>query len=300
MNFMCSMQSILKDICDKKGIKFTLVSNGLLSILEKEGKTRYLIGTKFDLNNHVVGNICDDKYALYSVLDYFKIPVAEHLLINRNYNKEEIMRFWKNNNFNVVVKSNIGKCGNDMYHVTNEKELFEKINELLDRFYSISISPYYEIENEYRTIILNGKVELIYGKIKPVIVGDGKRSIYELLCEFNPIYFKNRKEVLGFDKILNIGESYEYNWQFNLSKGSMPFIPDDVELINNIKALALKVVETVNLKFVSVDIIKLNTGELLVLEVNSGVTLSHFIQLIENGKNIAIEIYSKVIDEMFK
>lgn len=300
MNFIWSMQSILKDICNKRGIKFTLISNGLLTILEKEGKTRYLIGTKFDLNNQAVGNICDDKYALYSVLSYFNIPVAKHLLINKSYNKEEILKFWKDNNFDVVVKSNTGKCGDDMYHVTNEKELFEKINELLNRFYSISLSPYYEIENEYRTIVLNGKVELVYGKIKPVIIGDGKKSIYELLCEFNPIYFKNKKEVLKFNKVLNLGETYEYNWQFNLSKGSLPFISKNEDLINKIKTLALKTTETVNLKFVSVDIIKLNTGELLVLEVNSGVTLAHFMEFVENGENIAIEIYSKVIDEMFK
>lgn len=300
MNFMCSIQSVLKNICDKKGIKFNVVSNGLLTILEKEGKTRYLIGTKFDLNDHAVGNICDDKYALYSILNYFNIPVADHFLVNKNYNKEEILNFWKDKNYDIVAKSNMGKCGNDMYHITEENELFKKIDELLKKFYSISISPYYNIENEYRTIVLNGKAELLYGKIKPEIVGDGKKSIYELLCEFNPIYFENREDVLKLDRILNVGETYEYNWQFNLSKGSVPFIPNDEDLINKINDLALKVTEKVNLKFVSVDIIKLKTGELLVLEVNSGVTMSNFIEIIDNGKNIAIDLYSKVIDEMFK
>ena len=62
----------------------------------------------------------------------------------------------------------------------------------------------------------------------------------------------------------------------------------------------LKVANALDLNFVSVDIIELFTGEILVLEANSGVMIENFIKLIPDGKKIAKNIYTKAIDEMFK
>ena len=64
--------------------------------------------------------------------------------------------------------------------------------------------------------------------------------------------------------------------------------------------MALEVAKVLGIKFASVDIIELYDGTLLVLESNSGVMMSNFSVNLEEGKDIAKDIYTKVIKEMFK
>ncbi len=297
---MNNSQKLLKEICESKNIKVNFVSKDWVMVLQKDNKVKYIIGYKFPLNNHVVGQICDDKYALYDVLKKLNIPVAEYHILFKDYNKEDVLSYAKQYNYNIVVKSNTGTCGNDMYHTTTKEDLFTYIDKLLSKHHSISISPYYNIKNEYRTILLNKQVKLFYGKEKPCIIGDGIKTIYELLCEFNPYYFNKIKPQEELNNVLVKNEKYEYNWQFNLSKGARPFYSSNNSLNDSIKSLAKKVADKLDLNFVSVDIIELVTGELLVLEVNSGVMMENFVELMPDGKEIAKEIYSEVIDEIFK
>ena len=52
------------------------------------------------------------------------------------------------------------------------------------------------------------------------------------------------------------------------------------------------------IRFASVDIIKLITGEFLIIEVNSGVTIDKYTDFVENGKEIAKKIYGEAIEKM--
>lgn len=296
---MNNVQKIIKEICDEKNIKFQLVSKDWIIILEKENIKRFILGYKFPLNNQTVGKICDDKYAVYEIMKYFNIPVVEHFIVFNNYNKKEIIEYSKKYNFNVVVKENCGTCGKNMYHVKNQKDLINKINALLKITESVVISPYYNIKTEYRNIILNDEVELTYGKKKPIVIGNNKNTIYELLCDFNKEYFKNISNK-KLNKVLNYDESYEYNWQFNLSKGSMPFLLEDKIKEEKIQNMAKKISNIIGTKFASIDIIELEDDRLLLLEINSGVMMNNLSTNLENGKQYAKNIYSKVIDEMFK
>ena len=74
--------------------------------------------------------------------------------------------------------------------------------------------------------------------------------------------------------------------------------PDDLkeELAN----LARKVVKELNIRFASVDIIKLKTGELMVIEVNSGVTINKYTEFVANGREIAKSIYKEAIEKMLE
>jgi len=297
---MNAVQNIIKEICEEKNIQYKLVSKDWITILEKEKKRRYIVGYKFPLNDQAVGRICDDKYALYEVIRQFDIPIVEHYIVFKNYNKENIENYCKQYNFNMVIKDNLGTCGKDMYHVMDKTNIFLKLEELLNKNRSVSISPYYEIKNEYRTIILNGEAELVYGKQKPSVIGNGKNTIYELLCEFNKKYFSAVDEDECLRKILKEGEVYEYNWQFNLSKGAMPFFIQDKIKETKVVEMAKCISEVLNVKFASVDIIELNDGTMLLLEVNSGIMMDNITTNLNNGRQIAKSIYSKAIDEMFK
>ena len=296
MNYV---QEIIKEICEEKNIEFNLVSKDWIMILKKDDKIRSISGYKFCLNNHSSGIICDDKYALYDTLKLLNIPVAEHKIVFRGYNKEEIINFFQKNNNDIVVKDNKGTCGLNVYHVTTIEELFKYLDLLLVDNSSISLCPFYKIKNEYRTIILNNDIELFYGKQRPIVYGDGKKSIKELLCEFNYNYF-SKIDDKKLDAILEKNEEYIYNWQHNLSRGAIPFEETDENLKNKIQTLAKKAFNALDLKFASIDIIELESNEILILEINSGVMIDKYAQFVKNGEKICKNIYSKAIDSMFE
>lgn len=297
---MNNVQKIIKEICDELNIKFSLISQNWIMVLEKDEKIKYVVGYKFPLNDQATGRVCDDKYALYEVLTKFNIPIIEHKIIHKNYNRDNIIEYCNKYNNDMVIKTNLGTCGSGVFHKTNIDEIFGVMDDLLVDNYSISLCPYYDIKTEYRSIVLNDNVELVYGKIKPIVVGDGKKTIYELLLEFNRNYFSNVCCDEKLSRVLLKDEVYEYNWQFNLSKGAMPFLLEDKDKENEIRKMALNVSKVLGVNFASVDIIELSNGDLLVLEVNSGVMMSNFSVNLSNGKDIAKEIYTKVVNEMFK
>ena len=297
--YMNNGQKLMKEICDEKNISYKLVSKDWVAILQKDDKVRYIVGYKFPLNNQAVGKICDDKYAIYEVMKEFNVPVAEHHILFKNYDQNEIINYANKYNYNMVVKSNTGTCGNDMYKVNTKDEMISRIDELLKKNFSISVSPYYDIKTEYRSIMFNGNVELVYGKKRPIVIGNGINTIYELLCEFNERYFK-KINADNLNRVLNKGEVFEYNWQFNLSKGSMPFLLEEYIKENEIKVMAQKIAAILDLKFASVDIIELTNGSYLLLEVNSGVMMENISESLPGGREIAKNIYTKAIDEMFK
>ena len=296
MNYV---QKIIKQICEEKNTEFNLVSKDWIIVLKRDEKIRYISGYKFGLNNQSSSIICDDKYALYDTLKMLNVPIIEHKIVFRNYDKKEVEDFFIKYNNNIVVKSNLGTCGLDIYHVERIEDLFKKVDELLIHNYSISLCPFYNIKNEYRTIILDDNIELFYGKKRPIVYGDGTKTIKELLCDFNYNFFSKANNS-DLNRVLNKGEKYMYSWQHNLSRGAIPFEVTDENLKDNIQSLALKTFNLLDLRFASVDIIELESGEIFILEINSGVMIDKYAKYMENGEEICKKIYSKAIDLMFK
>ena len=193
-------------------------------------------------------------------------------------------------------------AGRNVYKINNEEELKEKYKKLLLTNFAISASAFYDIETEYRAIVVEDSVELIYGKVRPVVIGNGKNSIKELLIKFNPNYFTKNLNLNDdkYNEILLLGEKYEYSWKFNLEGGANINMDINSDLRDRILSIAKNVALKLNIKFGSIDIVLTNNGELRVLEINSGVMMKNFIELHDNGEEIAYEIYKKAIIELFK
>lgn len=304
-----TFKNILSEICKEQSIKLTYLSKDWIVVLEKDNKCKILAGYKFDLNEHGLGEVCDDKYALCELLEHYHLPVVEHHIVyaptnnenyaigcnNINYLKELFIKY----NASVVLKINNGTCGNNVYHITNEKDLEYYYLKLSKRSYSLSLCPFIDIENEYRVIIFQHNPELIYKKELPKVYGDDVSSIKELLRNFNYEYFKDYDGV-NKDIILKENEEYIYNWKFNLSGGAKASFDIEKEIKTEILKLATKVANTIDLKFGSIDIIRDKNGKYYVLEINSGVMMDNLIKENENGYEIAKSIYKKAIKAMFK
>ncbi len=298
---------IIKKICDELKIKLDVLSNGWIIMLRKGNITKFISGYKFDLNNHSLGLVLDDKYALYETLKALDLSVVKHEIVygidNKNpyaigYNTLEYLNgLYNKYNGDVVLKTNNGTCGINVYHITSTEELERIYTKIGTKSNSLSLCPYYDIEYEFRCIMLDNELRMIYKKIRPIVIGDGKSTIRELLLKFNYNYFINKDEE-GFDRVLDLDEKYMYDWKFNLSRGAImseDIAEDDFLKVSN---LATKVSKMLDLGFCSVDIIK-SKGKYYVLEINSGVMMKNFINLANDGYDKAYKIYRDAVIKMF-
>ncbi len=297
-------KKIIEEICHEENIKYNLISKDWIIALTKNNVTKCISGYRFPLNEHAIGSVIDDKFALYELCKLLNLPIINHnVLFNPNSklgsNTLELMNnYFEEYNKDVVIKPNNGSEGIGVFHIKDRKELIEKSNELFKSNFSISICPFYNIDSEYRIIVLDNEVKLIFEKIKPVVTGNGKSTLRELLNNLNPYYFQNKLTEKEYDIILNKEEIYEYDWRFNLSNGATAKMVIDVDLKKLLSDLALDIVKKINARFVSVDIIKSN-NKLYLIEVNSGVCINKVCNFIDKDFKVTKEIYRSAINKMF-
>jgi len=298
-------RKLIEEICNEEMIDYKLISEDWVMVLTKNNITKCISGYRFPLNDHALGSVIDDKYAFYDLCKLKKIPIIEHnILFNPNSklgnNTNDLLKkYFVEYQENVVVKPNLGTEGTNVYHITNYSDLLKITNELFKNNFSISICPFYKIDNEYRVVVLNDKIKLIFEKSKPVVIGDGKSSIKELLINLNPYYFTKINFSNEYNKILKNGEQYEYDWRFNLNKGATAELVENNDLYQKLSDIALNATKTINAKFVSVDIIKCQ-NKFYLIEMNSGVCINKVCNFIDKDLKMVKEIYREAILEMFK
>ena len=305
-----NFKEIIQKICDEDNIRYKFLSKDWIIMLEKDGKTRFISGYKFDLNSHGLGLIADDKYALYEILRDKGIPVIEHRIVYNKTNKldyaigcntnEYVKEYFMKNNNHIVIKPNDGTCGHNVFNVTDINDIDKILDKLFVNNYSISMCPFYNIKHEYRVIMLEGKNKLLYAKYLPIVTGDGNKTIRQLLLEFNYDYFIDKLKDSKYDRILAKEEKFEYTWKFNLSQGSIAKKLNDKLLESKLIKIAKQVCDEINLKFGSIDIVQTTNNDLFVLEVNSGVMLENYIRLNPNEYITAKNIYKNAIENLFK
>lgn len=309
-NYFRNFVKIIREICDEESIMLESYSFDWIFRLYKDGLYNYIIGYQFGLNVCSVHSICCDKSAASEIMTSFNIPNVEHVFfmspVNPKYVNEcgnwKVMMELLSKYGKLVCKSNEGTGGNQVYCVKNQFELENATYKIFKNSLSMAICPYYEIDNEYRVIVLNGDIKLIYMKQRPYITGDGVQSVRSLISNYieegNDIVFKNINED-DWGRILEKNEIYYLNWKHNLGKGSYAIIEESNEIVNKIEAIIKDLINKMNIKFSSIDIVKCN-NEYKVLEINSGVMMEHFSQQDGDTYIIAKEIYREAILSMFE
>lgn len=297
---------IIKEICEESGdIEYTLLSNDWVVKLKKGDTIRYIFGHRFGLNSDSVDSICSDKYALSEVLYQNKIPVVRNYMFssrdidnvqdNRVYDLLDIYGA-------VVCKPINGVSGKDVFVARTRNEIDNICNELYTKYPTIVICPYFDITNEYRIIVLNGIIKLMFNKKRQYIVGDGRHTVGALLDEYresSSVSILPNTSSLDKERIPFNNEIVYLNWKHNLKEGSIADtdIPYDVQ--ETLGWLAKDVVDVLDIKFASVDIIEVD-GKYRVLEVNSGVTLEHFSGQSELYYEMAKRVYKSAVHALFE
>ena len=280
---------------------------------QKENKNHYIIGYKFDINTQVAGALSKDKYATYRILKENNIPTIKYEIVFNEETREEYCKigslnkakeFFHKNNRKIVIKPNTGTEGKDVYLCEDEEKIEIILRKLCEKYNTVVLCPYYDIEIEYRTIFLNGECMLSYGKNIPHLIGNGKLNIKELLEESNINIENIKPEDLKDDIDLNYipkeNEKVKIFWKHNLSSVANPTIVENKELKSKIQLIVKKTAKAIGINFASIDVIQTVTGELYVMETNSGICMQNFMEKHPEGRKIAKEIYTKAIEEMLK
>ena len=306
-----SFHVIIRELCEEMGINMEKKSFGWILKLSKGDKVKYIVSTTFPLNPESSGKIVSDKYATYEVLKDAEIPTVKHTMIFNPANRAEYIPAEGNYNTvlseflkygTLVVKPNSGCEGHGVTLCKSLKEVEVAIQKLFKTNPSVSICPYYDIEKEYRTFYLNGKVLLIYGKTKPFVVGDGVSTLQELITKLNlpekSIVDKNMK-LFDLNMIPAKGQNIELSWKHNLSGGAKATVLEKGELYDEIESLAIGAGKATDVKFATVDIIRTTDGKLYVMEINAGIGTAVFTETVENGYELAKNVFREALKAMF-
>lgn len=307
MNKERTIVTLLREIANDNGYSFKTFSYDWVKALKKNGRTMYVFGYNFPVNDTSFTQIANDKACTSEILSSEGVPNVEHsyfmspndihyvkyLGVSGNWKQmtELLEKYGK-----IICKPNSGTGGAGLHIVSDETELELAVNTLFSQTSTICICPYYKIDNEYRVILLDGEVKLIFRKVRPFIIGNGSDNVAAICAVSN----KKVDSAMRIDMsyIPKKGEHFEIGWKHNLGQGSSPEVLCNGDVYNEVSALAKKALKTLGGKFASVDCVLID-GEYRVLEVNSGVMMDNFANSSKDNYNKAKEIYLSAIEGYF-
>jgi glutathione synthase/RimK-type ligase-like ATP-grasp enzyme len=203
----------------------------------------------------------------------------------------------------LVVKPNEGTSGDSVFRVTTKAALELAVGRILAAYPSLAISPYVDIEDEIRVVLVDDLPVVVYGKERPFVIGDGRHSLLELALAATPAELRStalpgltaelaRAEL---DAIVPEGERRILNWRHNLDSGARPVLLTDGEVRSACIELAIKAATAIGIRFGSIDVVRTD-GAWRILEVNAGVKME---ALSRSHPELVYAAYEAALDKVF-
>ncbi len=306
---------LITQLAHERGITVHALSHGWILLLQKNGTVRRIFGYDFDLNDAVAQMLAKDKSATALLLQFHNVPAVEHHLFLRSdiegYTSERgnwaaLQALAEAYAYQLVCKPNAGTSGQDVHRVRSPRELEWVVQRLFQEYKAIAVAPYYEIPHEYRVILLDGEVLLMYEKRRPTITGDGKTPLGELVaraltqCDLPEKVFHEAQMLYRHEwtRVLSQGEIRPLIWRHNLAAGAVPVLEIPETLRSHLVRLARRALQVLGLRVAAVDIVQTPDG-LRVLEINSGIMMEYFATRHPQGEALARRIYATLLEQMF-
>lgn len=186
----------IRDYGARHGIDVDVRASGWLIAMRRGEMRRFAFGYDIGLNSAIAHRLANDKSATAEALSLAGVPcIAHHLFLNPKLGEKVVGIAWReamlgllhDNPQGVVVKPNEGTSGRSVFKVTTEAELDHAAGEVFSMSTGLVISPYVEIEDEVRVILLDEVPLVVYSKqrgsdwrhnldagAKPVLLEDGE------------------------------------------------------------------------------------------------------------------------------
>lgn len=266
-NGLPSYASILGEICQESGVKLTWLSNNWVALLEKDEARCFTVGFKFNLNSAAASQIADDKIATYELLSHFGVPTVECRPL---YEKDNPGPYAKNYQSERYIEDFFKK---------NRRHIVLKPNSGQEGINVYQISE--------------------MSQVKPVLEKIFRQEYLAAMCPFYEI--RNEYRFIMLDGEVRLAYMKERNegWLFNLSQGAIAARIEDASLYEKLLKLARQAVTMLGIRFCSVDMIETCDGNLMVMEVNSGVATGEYLRQHPEDYGKVKQIYADVLEKMF-
>lgn len=302
----------IKTYCAEHGLAVDIRADGWLIVMQDGARQKLAFAYDLGLNSAVAHQIANDKSATSDVLALSGIACVPHtLFLNPELNAfvppssswEAMLALLQQYPKGVVVKPNEGTSGKSVFWVTSKPALELAVKRIFSAHMALVLSPYLDIEDEVRVIVLDCQPLVVYSKSRAAVVGDGQRSLLALALDTVPP--ARRSTVLpdlfadldktALDAIVPAGERRVLNWRHNLETGAEPVLLQEGETRDVCVALAARAARAIGIRFASVDVVRAN-GSWQVLEVNSGVMME---ALSRQHPELVQATYSAALREVF-
>jgi glutathione synthase/RimK-type ligase-like ATP-grasp enzyme len=159
--------------CGSHGIACEVKSQGWLIAMERDGVRRFALGYDLGVNSAISHRIASDKAATSDVLAMAGIACIAHTQFSNPTLsayipapglQQAMSALLKQHPQGVVVKPNEGTSGRLVFKVTDEAELDETARKIFASHLSLAISPYVEIEEEVRVVLIDDIPLVTYAK----------------------------------------------------------------------------------------------------------------------------------------
>lgn len=320
----------VKSYCSDHGIAVDIRAQGWLIVMRREQpepktpesknpesrnpefKTRFTFGYDVGLNSAMAHRIANDKSATAEVLALSGVACIPHTvflnprlnaLIGAGGSWEAMLALLDQNPRGVVVKPNEGTSGRDVALATSRAALELAADRIFSSHPGLAISPYVEIEDEVRVVLIDDMAAVVYRKERPAVTGDGTRALLELALAATPP--ERRSAILPvmladidraeLDAIVPAGQRRVLNWRHNLDSGATPVLLDEGETRHACVQLAIRAAKAIGIRFAAIDVVRVD-GDWRVLEINSGVMMEALNKL---HPELVDATYRAALDKVF-
>lgn len=155
------------------GISVEVRSEGWLIVLRRGDQRHFAFGYDIGLNSATAHRIANDKSATAEVLQFAGIDCIPHQLflnpklgkhVTPDVSRDAMLDLLAKYPDGLVVKPNEGTSGRFVFRALNEAELEHAATEIFSTHLSLAASPFVEISEEVRVILLDETPLVVYRK----------------------------------------------------------------------------------------------------------------------------------------
>lgn len=298
-------------------------------IIFQSNKKSYFRGGSLDLNPVGAASIANDKgYANFFMkqLGYRTVPHSKvfystewgRAIGKTDQGVKAAVLHAKAIGFPVIVKPNDGSQGRGVAKVSSERELRSALKNIFS-YHNVAIVEQLVRGRDYRVVVLDDQVIAAYERIPLSVVGDGKRTIAQLLTlkqkqhalagrgktftlTDRRIVEKLVKRRLSLQSVLPTGESLALLASANLSTGG-----ESVDVTGTVAPkfaqLAVALTKDMGLRLCGVDLmidgnISVYTKKNWILEINAAPGLEHYAKSGPAQAQLVEDLYTKILKKL--
>jgi glutathione synthase/RimK-type ligase-like ATP-grasp enzyme len=304
--------SAVQKYCAENGIALETRSQGWLMVMRKGPRRHLAYGYDLGLNSAVTHRIANDKAATAELLEMNGIACVPHAFfpgpalsdyVPAAGTWEAMLGLLRQHPDGIVVKPNEGTSGRLVFKVPDRPALERAVSDIFSLNLNLAISPYLEIKDEVRVILVDDLPVIVYAKRRPSVTGDGVHSILELALATMPAErlaailpgTAGDPDCASLDTVLPSGRHHALNWRHNLDAGAEPVLLQEGALRERCVELAVRAAKSIDLRFGSIDVVEVD-GTWRVLEINSGVVME---ALGKTHPELVYAAYAAALDKVF-